>query len=59
MHAEYVLYSALVFDLSYYLAVGALSLASSPGHSHVFNVATLKTWEWPGDEARLSAPTAK
>ena len=25
-------------------------VASSPGHSHVFNV-TLKTWEWPGDEA--------
>jgi hypothetical protein len=22
-------------------------VASSPGHSHVFNV-----WEWPGDEAR-------
>jgi hypothetical protein len=37
-------------------------VASSPGHSHVFNVTrrkgkkgflrvTLKTWEWPGDEA--------
>ena len=27
------------------------TIASSPGHSHVFYVATLKTWEWPGDEA--------
>ena len=32
------------------------TLASSPGHSHIFNVARrefamLKTWEWPGDEA--------
>ena len=28
-------------------------VASSPGHSHVFNITrvTLKTWEWPGDEA--------
>ena len=27
-------------------------LASSPGHSQLFNVrATLKSWEWPGDEA--------
>ena len=24
------------------------AVASSPGHSHVFNV---KTWEWPGDKA--------
>ena len=30
----------------------AYILASSPGHSHVFNV-TLKTWEWPGDEATI------
>jgi hypothetical protein len=32
-----------------------ISLASSPGHSHVFNVArtTLKTWEWLGDKAKL------
>ena len=26
-----------------------MRLASSPGHSRVFNVA--RTWEWPGDEA--------
>jgi hypothetical protein len=29
-------------------------IASCPGHSHIFNVTcsvTLKTWEWPGDEA--------
>ena len=25
-----------------------ISIALSPGHSHVFNVATLKTWESPG-----------
>ena len=30
-------------------------LASSPGHSHIFNVATLKIWEWPGDEAKPSS----
>ena len=29
-----------------------VDIASSPGHSHVFNVARrLKTWEWPGDKA--------
>ena len=29
-------------------------IALSPAHSHVFDVlrVTLKTWEWPGDEAR-------
>ena len=35
-------------------------VASSPGHSHLFNVApflraTLKMWEWPGDEAIINA----
>ena len=25
-------------------------IASSPGHSHVFN---MKMWEWPGDEANM------
>jgi hypothetical protein len=30
-------------------------LASSPGHSHVFNITrTLKMWKCPGDEARYS-----
>ncbi len=28
-------------------------VASSPGHSHFFNVAPLKPWEWPGDEANV------
>ena len=29
-------------------------LALSPGHSYVFNVGcTQKTWEWPGDEAKV------
>ena len=28
------------------------TVASSPGHSHVF-IVTLKMWEWPGDEAIL------
>ena len=27
-----------------------MHVASSPGHSNLFN-ATLKRWEWPGDEA--------
>ena len=34
-------------------------LASSPGHSQLFNIfqhATLKSWEWPGDEARVPSP---
>ena len=29
----------------------ALGVASSPGHSQLFNVA--KSWEWPGDKATL------
>ncbi len=28
-----------------------VELASSPGHSHV--CVTLKTWQWPGDEAKV------
>jgi hypothetical protein len=28
-----------------------INVASSPGHSHIFNVA----WEWPGDEASYNA----
>jgi hypothetical protein len=42
-----------------YASTCLLLLASSPGHSHDFNVTlrppflrvALKTWEWPGDEA--------
>ena len=29
------------------------AVASSPGHSHVFNV-TRRTWEWLGDEATIA-----
>ena len=38
------------------LQLHGLTLASSPGSSQFFNVAraTLKNWEEPGDEARLT-----
>ena len=32
-------------------------LASSPGHSQLFQRATLKSWEWPGDEATSTLPS--
>ena len=38
--------------------VSGQALASSPGHSHVFKCYMhLKTWEWPGDEARSTPVT--
>ena len=30
-----------------------IDIALSPGHSHIFNVTALKTWEWPVDKATI------
>ena len=37
-------------------SVYTVKLASSPGHSRLLH-ATLKRWEWPGDEATVKQGT--
>ena len=40
-------------NIVYIVCVHCIHIASFPDHSQLFNVATLKLWEWPGDEASI------